>query len=86
MNPRATKLLQALQEDIQYALEDVVLGQNLHAGLPAQIKRTANSVLLRHNIRRSNIQVQQQGTGFVVSVTLPPQGPIVKEVRLRFGG
>ncbi len=85
MNPRATKLLQTLQQDIQHALEDVVLGQNLHAGLPGQIKRTVNSILLRNNIRQSTIQVQQQGTGFVVSVTLPPQGPIVQQVRLRFG-
>ena len=85
MNRKMEKLLQAVQEETQYALEDAILGQNLNRNLEATIRRTVNSVLYRHGIKRSQVQVEQQGPGFSVSVTLPPQGPIVQTVRLRFG-
>ena len=85
MNRKMEKLLQIVREETQYALEDAILGQNLHSNLDATIRRTVNAVLYRHGIKRSQIQVEQQGSGFSVSVTLPPQGPIVQTVRLRFG-
>lgn len=84
MNPRAQVLISSIQAELQPALEDSVVGQNLHHRLKAQLKRTATSVLYRHGIRKSLIDVQQQGTGFSVTITLPPQGPIVQTVRLRF--
>lgn len=85
MNRKMEKLLQNIQEETQYALEDAVLGQNLNRNLDATIRRTVTAVLYRNGIKRSQIQVEQQGNGFAVSVTLPPQGPIVQTVRLRFG-
>lgn len=85
MNPQKPALIQSIQNELQSALEDAVVGQTLRSGLKAQLKRTATSVLYRHNIRKSHIDVQQQGTTFSVTVTLPPQGPIVQTVQLRFG-
>lgn len=85
MNPKAQLLLQKLQEELQPALEDAVIGKTLHSDLKHQLKRTANSVLYRHAIHKSLIEVTQQGTTFSVTITLPPQGPIVQTVRLRFG-
>ena len=85
MNQKAEALILAIQEELQPALEDAVIGKPLHADLKHQLKRTANSVLYRHSINRSHIDVQQQGTTFSITVTLPPQGPIVRVVRLRFG-
>ena len=82
MNPRTQKLIADIEQEIQYALEDLVMGQNLHSGLGAQIKRTINSILYRQNIRKSQTQVERKGNGFVVTVFRPPQGPIVKTVRL----
>jgi hypothetical protein len=82
MNPKAQRLIAGVEQEIQYALEDLVMGQNLHAGLGAQIKRTVHSILYRQNIRKSHIFVQRQGNGFVVTVSLPPQGPIVQTVQL----
>ena len=83
MNPRAERLLATVQDELQFALEDAVVGQNLSAGLVHQLKRTAKNVLYRKNIKQSQIHVQQQGAGFVVTVLIPPQGPIVQMVRLR---
>ncbi len=85
MNRKQQALLSQLQEDIGYALEDAVVGQVMRPSLVGQLKRTAQSILYKHNIRKSQIDVQQQGSGFVVQITLPPQGPIVQTVRLRFG-
>ena len=85
MNQKAQALISAIQEELGPALEDAVVGQNLHPRLKAQLKRTATSVLYRHAIRKSLIDVQQQGTTFSVTITLPPQGPIVQTIRLRFG-
>ena len=84
MNHKMQRLLQTVQRDTQYALEDAVLGQNLNQNLSAVIKRTVNAVLYRNGIKKSSIQVDQQGGSFAVSVTLPPQGPIVQTVHLRF--
>ena len=84
MNPRAQQLLASIEEEMQYALEDAVVGRNMSPNLKHQLKRTATNVLYQHNIRQSQISVQQQGSGFVVTVLIPPQGPIVETVRLRF--
>ena len=85
MNPAAQKLIDTLQEEIQFALEDAVIGKTLRPYMMGQLKRTAQGILIRHRIRNANIHVSQQGTSFSVSITLPPQGPIVQAVRLRFG-
>lgn len=85
MNPKAQALILSLQRELQPALEDAVVGQILRSSLKEQLKRTATSILYRHGVRRSQIDVQQQGTNFSVTITLPPQGPIVQTVRLRFG-
>lgn len=85
MNRKQQELLSQLQEDIGYALEDAVVGQVMRPSLVSQLKRTAQSILYKHNIRKSQIDVQQQGNGFVVQIVLPPQGPIVQTVRLQFG-
>ena len=85
MNGKLQTLLQAVQEETQYALEDAVMGQNVNRNLDGIIKRTVNAVLYRHNIKRSQIQIERQGGTFNVVVTLPPQGPIVQTVQLRFG-
>ena len=85
MNPAAQKLIHTLQEEIQFALENAVVGKALRPYMVGQLKRTAQGILFRHRIRNAQIEVSQQGPGFSVSITLPPQGPIVKAVRLRFG-
>ena len=85
MNPAAQKLIDTLQEEIQFALENAVVGKTLRPYMTGQLKRTAQGILIRHRIRNADIQVTQQGSGFSVSITLPPQGPIVQAVRLRFG-
>ena len=82
MNPKAEKLIASLQESLQFALEDTVIGQNLGPSLPHQLKRTATNILYRHNVKRSQINVQQQGAGYIVTIVIPPQGPIVQTVRL----
>ena len=84
MNHKMARLLQTVQKETQYALEDAVMGQNLNRNLDAVIRRTVNTVLYRNGIKKSQIQIEQQGGGFSVSVTLPPQGPIVQTVQLRF--
>ena len=84
MNRKMQQLLQVVQRDTQYALEDAVIGQNVHRNLDAVIRRTVRDVLYKNGINKSQIQVEQQGSAFSVSVTLPPQGPIVQTVRLRF--
>jgi len=85
MNPKAQALIDTLRHEIQGALEDAVIGKPLRSYMSGQLKRTAQGVLIRHRIRNANINVQQQGSGFSVTITLPPQGPIVSVVRLRFG-
>ena len=85
MNPAAQQLIHVLQEEIQYALEDAVVGKTLRPYMAGQLKRSAQGILIRHRIRNAHIEVTQQGAGFSVSITLPPQGPIVQTVRLRFG-
>ena len=88
MNPRQQRqqlLLNRLHEEIGLAMENAVVGQNMSTALVHQLKRTAQSILYKHNIRKSQIDVVQQRNGFVVTVTLPPQGPIVQTVRLQFG-
>jgi len=85
MNPAAQKLLDTLQEEIQFALENAVIGKTLRPYMTGQLKRTAQGILIRHRIRNANINVSQHGSGFSVSITLPPQGPIVQTVSLRFG-
>ena len=85
MNRNLQNLLQTVQEETQYALEDAVMGQTINRNLDGIIKRTVNAVLYRHNIKRSQIHVERQGSTFNVVVTLPPQGPIVQTVQLRFG-
>jgi len=85
MNPKAQALINTIQEELQVALEDAVVGKTLRSYMTGQLKRTAQAVLIRHRIRQSQIDVQQQGNGFLVSILLPPQGPIVRAVRLRFG-
>lgn len=85
MNPAAQKLMQTLQEEIQFALENAVVGKILRPHMAGQIKRTAQGILIRHRIRNTHIEVVQRGAGFSVSITLPPQGPIVQSVCLRFG-
>lgn len=84
MNRKMQTLLQTVQEETQYALEDAIMGQNMSRNLDATIKRTVNAVLYRHGLKRSQINVERKGSSFAVSVTLPPQGPIVQTVRLRF--
>lgn len=84
MNPRAQTLISKLQQELGPALEDAVIGKTLHSDLQHQLKRTANAILYRHSIRRAQIDVQQQGTAFSVTITLPPQGPLVQTIRLRF--
>ena len=84
MNHKMQRLLQTVQKETQYALEDAVIGQNLNRNLDATIKRTVSAVLYRNGIKKSQIQIEQQGGFFSVSVTLPPQGPIVQTVHLRF--
>lgn len=84
MNPRAQLLLETINEEITVALEDTVIGQNMTTGLKHLAKRTVQSVLYRHNIHRSQINVQLQRNGLSVDVVLPPQGPIVRVVSLRF--
>ena len=84
MNTRAQILLQTVKNEVSDALEDAVVAQNMSNGLQHLAKRTVQSVLYRHNIRRSQITVQLQRNGLVVHVVLPPQGPIVQTVRLRF--
>lgn len=85
MNPKAQQLIEILQEEIQVALEDAVVGKTLRSYMVGQLKRTAQGVLIRHRIRDAQIEAKQIGAGFSVSITLPPQGPIVQTVRLRFG-
>ena len=85
MNPAAQKLLDILQEEIQFALEDAVVGKTRRPYMTGQLKRIAQSILIRHRIRNASIKVSSRGTGFAVSITLPPQGPIVQAVSLRFG-
>ena len=84
MNPRTQQLLQILEREMSDALDDAIVGQMMSSRLEPQIRRTIQSVLYRHNIRRSQINVQRQGSGFSVEITLPPQGPIVQTVVLRF--
>ena len=85
MNEKAKKKLEAMQEEIQYALEDLVIGQLRSPHLPGRMKRTIQGVLARHQIRNAKILISSQGSGYIVDLTLPPQGPIVTTVRLRFG-
>ena len=85
MNPKAKALIESIEQELQVALEDAVVGKTLRSYMVGQLKRTAQAVLIRHRIRKSQIDVHQQGNGFLVSILLPPQGPIVRAVRLRFG-
>ena len=85
MNPKAKALIDSIQQELQVALEDAVVGRPLRPYMIGTLKRTAQAVLIRKRIRSAQIDVVQQGTGFVVSITLPPQGPIVTAVRIRFG-
>ena len=85
MNPKAQQLINTLQEEILSALEDAVIGKTLRPYMAGQLKRTAQGILIRHQIRNAHIDVQQRDAGFSVSIQLPPQGPIVETVRLRFG-
>ena len=84
MNHKMARLLQTVQRETQYALEDAVMGQNLNQNLDAVIRRTVSTVLYRNGVNRSQIHIEQQGGDFSVTVTLPPQGPIVQTVQLRF--
>ena len=82
MNKRAEKLLAVLKQELQFALEDSIVGERLCSSLSHQLKRTATSILYRHNVKQFQIQIQQQGAGFIVTVLIPPQGPIVETARL----
>ena len=84
MNEKTQKKLLLLQEEIQYALEDVAVGQIRSAHLPGRMKRTIQGILSKHRMRSTSINIVAQGSGYVIDVTLPPQGPIVQAIRLRF--
>jgi hypothetical protein len=85
MNSKAQQLINTLQEEIQFALENAVVGKTLRSYMSGQLKRTAQGVLIRHRIRNAQIEAKQIGAGFSVNIILPPQGPFVQAVRLRFG-
>ena len=85
MNPKAQALIESIQEELQAALDDAVVGKPLRPYMIGTLKRSAQAVLIRKGIRSAQIDAVQQGSGFVVSIILPPQGPIVTAVRLRFG-
>ena len=85
MTDKYTQYLEQLQEEIQVALEDVAVGQIKNAHLPGRLKRTVQGLLIRHRIRHSQIKIFDAGHGYTVDVIIPPQGPIVERIHLRFG-
>ena len=85
MKKKYKEYIAQLQEEIQAALEDSTIGQIKNAHLPGRIKRTVQGLLLRHRIKNAQIKIFDAGNGYTVDVILPPQGPIVGQVHLRFG-
>ena len=85
MNEKYKKYIEQLQDEIQSALEDTAVGQPKSAHLPGRLKRTVQALLIRHRIRNAQIKIFDAGNGYTVDVVLPPQGPIVERIHLRFG-
>ncbi|MCB9742138.1 MAG: hypothetical protein H6741_35295 [Alphaproteobacteria bacterium] len=71
-----------LEEELQLALEDAIMGQNLGPGLPGRVATAARAVLLRHGLGRSQVSARQVGAGVEVSILLPAPQARVRQIRL----
>ena len=75
---------EAIEEELYEAIELAMHGKPLTPQVAGSIKLAALGVLQRHGLR-GQIQVRRQGTAFEVRIDLPPETPLVREIRLRLG-
>ena len=75
----------ALETELRHAIEDAVVGAILRPGLAGRIKTIARAILIRHRLSRSQVIVNQRGTGFDVTVLIQEPGARVREIRLNVG-
>ncbi|MEC7988159.1 MAG: hypothetical protein VX278_23535 [Myxococcota bacterium] len=75
-----------LETEIRYAIEDAVIGERLDSSLIGRVKTVVRAILLRRGLGAARTQVELSGTGLNVRITLPPNVPRVRMIRLSFGG
>ncbi len=75
----------SLEEELQLAVEDVVIGQTMRGSLVGTIKRTIQGILIRRRIRGANVEVRRQGMGFEILILIRQPGARVREIRLNMG-
>ena len=73
-----------IEEELYEAVEIAMHGKPMTPQVAGSIKLAALGVLQRHGLR-GQIQVLQRGTSFEVRIDLPPETPLVQEIRLRLG-
>ncbi len=78
-------MIDRLREDLQFALEGALAGQNHGPLLAGRLQTAARTVLFRHGLTRAQIHVKRSGGGMEVRVTLPPGVASVRQVVLRMG-
>ena len=78
--------LEVLKEELRFALEDAVMGAILRPSLVGRLKMIARSILLRHGLGKSHVDIKQQGNGFEVKIYLQQPGAVVREIWLSLGG
>ena len=73
----------SLEEKLQAAMEDAVVGEPMGPMLVGRLKTAARTVLLQAGHSRAQVQVQlARGSGFVVDIVLPAQGARVQRMQL----
>lgn len=78
--------LAALEEDLEAALMNAMMGDAWGRGLQGRLELVAKATLHRYGLSRARVRVTG-GRGLVeVAVDLPQQGPRVQSIQLRFGG
>ena len=75
-----------LETEIRYAIEDAVIGDRLDSSLIGRVKTVIRAILLRRGLGAARTQVELSDVGLNVRITLPPNVPRVRVIRLSFGG
>lgn len=75
----------SLAEELEAALDDALQGDPPGPLLGKRLERVARAILLRRGLGDARVFVDCSPRGTEVHVVLPPDGPRVRELRVRVG-
>lgn len=77
--------MDALREELNFAVEDAMMGQPMNQHLAGRLQLAAFSVLHKHGLSHAKVRVSRQGAGMKVHIDMPPQVPTVRQIVLSVG-